>query len=82
MTKSNGIKFAVLAAAVMVSAAAATPASAETQYPWCARYNESTVGATNCGFTSLQQCREATFGVGGGCYRNPAYQPPERPRRR
>ena len=58
------------------------PASAETQYPWCARYNESTVGATNCGFTSLQQCREATFGVGGGCYRNPAYQPPERPRRR
>jgi hypothetical protein len=50
-----------------------TPAQAGTEYPWCAVYSESTIGATNCGFTTLAQCRAAISGAGGGCYENPAY---------
>jgi hypothetical protein len=49
------------------------PAQAGTEYPWCAVYSESTIGATNCGFTTLAQCRAAISGAGGGCYENPAY---------
>jgi hypothetical protein len=49
------------------------PAQAGTEYPWCAVYSESTVGATNCGFSTLAQCRAAISGAGGGCYENPAY---------
>lgn len=59
-----------------------TPAQAGTEYPWCAVYSESTIGATNCGFSTLAQCRAAISGAGGGCYQNPAYAiaspPPKR----
>ena len=61
------------AAALMAMAAVPSPAQAGTEYPWCARYADNTVGATNCGFTSPAQCRLAVSGVGGGCYPNPAY---------
>jgi hypothetical protein len=75
---------AVLAAALLISP---TPAQAGTEYPWCAVYSESTVGATNCGFVTLAQCRAAISGAGGGCYQNPAYtaaspQPKRHPNRR
>jgi hypothetical protein len=57
-------------------------ANAEVQYPWCADYSRY-VGGTNCGFVNYQQCLAAISGVGGYCYRNPAYPPPrERSRRR
>jgi hypothetical protein len=49
------------------------PAKAGIEYPWCAQYNERTGGGTNCGFSTLAQCRAAVSGVGGGCYQNPAY---------
>ena len=67
--------------AIAVLGFAAT-ARAEVQYPWCADYNRY-VGGTNCGFVSYQQCLATISGVGGICYRNPAYPPPrERTRRR
>ena len=41
-------------------------------YPWCAQYTMPG-GASNCGFTTLAQCRAAVSGVGGYCIQNPWY---------
>lgn len=49
------------------------PAYAEIEYPWCAVYSEATVGATNCGFSTLDQCRAAISGIGGICEPNSRY---------
>jgi hypothetical protein len=80
MKLAASVIFAALTGVFALSAA--TPASAEVQYPWCAQYRKP-IDATNCGFVNYQQCRETVFGIGGFCYRNPAYLPPrERTRRR
>ncbi len=65
--------FAIAALAAVV--AGPTPAQAGIEYPWCAVYPESTVGGTNCGFSTLAQCRATAIGTGGTCYENPAYTP-------
>jgi hypothetical protein len=71
----------LLVASALVSAP--KPAAAEIIYPWCAIYSERTVGATNCGFSTLAQCRATISGVGGWCVENPEYRPasPPRPKR-
>lgn len=68
----------LLAAGALVSAP--KPAAAEIIYPWCAVYSERTVGATNCGFSTLAQCRATISGVGGWCVENPEYRPASQPR--
>lgn len=50
----------------------AAPASAR-EYPWCAQYGVWGESGTNCGFDTLQQCRDTIFGVGGSCRPNPFY---------
>lgn len=72
---------AFAAATLAAAIAAPSPAQAGIEYPWCAQYSERSVGATNCGFSTLAQCRATVSGIGGGCYRNPAYVPAE-PRRK
>jgi hypothetical protein len=74
---------AILASAAFSLIVAASPqAQAEVQYPWCAQYRRP-LDATNCGFVSYRQCLATISGVGGICYRNPAYPPPrDRSRRR
>jgi hypothetical protein len=42
-------------------------------YPWCADY--AGFGASNCGFTTIQQCMAALSGNGGFCEQNTQYQP-------
>jgi Protein of unknown function (DUF3551) len=42
-------------------------------YPWCAYY-DVWQGATNCGFSTFQQCMATVSGVGGSCGPNPLYQ--------
>ena len=82
MTISISVTLAMFGIATAAGLAAASSARAEVQYPWCAEYRSSQ-GGTNCGFVSYQQCLATISGVGGGCYRNPAYLPPrERTRRR
>ena len=49
---------------------AQTSANADP-YRWCAVY--SARGATNCYFTSLDQCRAALSGMGGFCQPNNFY---------
>jgi hypothetical protein len=51
----------------------APSAKAEVQYPWCAYYGRFGTQATNCGFTSRQQCLATVSGIGGYCDRNPRY---------
>ena len=72
---------ALMSATLLVAGALAAtpkPASAEIIYPWCAIYSERTVGATNCGFSTLAQCRATISGIGGMCVENPEYRPVER----
>jgi hypothetical protein len=66
----------VLAAGFTLSPLAVGAAHASDRYPWCAVYSERSVGATNCGFTTLEQCRATISGVGGTCQPNPNYVPP------
>ena len=50
-------------------------AGAEIYRPWCVQYMSSSGnGATNCSFTSFEQCMmTAGPGTGGFCVRNPWY---------
>lgn len=62
-------------------AAVATGTRAEAQnYPWCAQYSDGMGGATNCGFTTFQQCVDTVRGIGGFCNPNTQYVPPPGPR--
>ena len=67
---------AALATALLAGAASLlSPARAEIAYPWCAQYSGGRrgIGATNCGFVSLEQCRMTISGSSGICYENPRY---------
>jgi hypothetical protein len=56
-----------------------TPTKAQN-YPWCAIYGGgNNGGATNCGFTTIQQCQATVSGIGGFCQPNTQYQPPPGP---
>jgi hypothetical protein len=55
------------------------PAEADNGRQWCAYYNFFRGGATNCGFSTFQQCLATVSGVGGSCGPNPMYQPAPRP---
>ena len=63
--------FALAAAAVL--AGHSLPAKAEIYYPWCARYGGDMGGASNCGFSTFEQCRATISGIGGFCEPNPFY---------
>src|SRR4029453_16404321 len=70
----------VMAALVMVPVVLTqTPASAHDlpydPYPWCAQYSGSGGGGTNCGFLTIEQCRETVSGIGGFCVPNQFYNP-------
>jgi hypothetical protein len=74
----NGSKliFGAAIAAIGVLAAIVCfekPAAAQN-YSWCAYYDLGSSGATNCGFSTFQQCLAAVSGVGGSCGANPQYQ--------
>jgi len=51
------------------------PAAAQNSQ-WCAYYDFAFGGATNCGFSTFQQCLATVSGVGGpNCRRATAYAP-------
>ncbi|MGH6727830.1 MAG: DUF3551 domain-containing protein [Pseudolabrys sp.] len=61
------------------SAATAEPYKWHDPYKWCAQYG-GRMNARNCGFVTLEQCREAISGNGGVCEENLFYSGPEEPR--
>jgi hypothetical protein len=74
---------AIIATAfVLLSVFASTEARA-IEYPWCARFGGDMEGASNCGFTSFEQCLAYLRGIGGFCepnlfYTGPAAKPARR----
>jgi hypothetical protein len=45
-------------------------------YPWCAVYGGMFGGgASNCGFSTWNQCMATVSGIGGFCQRNAFYNP-------
>jgi hypothetical protein len=62
----------LLVALGMLMAASAADRAAAVEYPWCADLGQE-LGATNCGFTTIEQCRATISGVGGFCVPNPFY---------
>ena len=67
--------FVILITVAMLATLASNSAQAR-EYPWCAYYGGSDNDATNCGFSTREQCRAAISGVGGFCQTNPRYIPP------
>ena len=65
----------VILAAATIAVLASNSAQAR-EYPWCAYYGGADNDATNCGFSTREQCRAAISGVGGFCQTNPRYIPP------
>lgn len=53
-----------------------TPAHAQN-YPWCVIYGGDGGGATNCGFSTYQQCMATAAGGSDFCVRNDWYKPPQ-----
>jgi uncharacterized protein DUF3551 len=44
--------------------------------PWCAYYSGAQFGgASNCGFSTYQQCLATISGIGGWCQPNTTYVP-------
>jgi len=72
-----------LSLAVTASAFLGSPALAYEKpydpYPWCAVYSGDAGGASNCGFSTLEQCRATVSGIGGSCEPNQFYNPRRRP---
>jgi hypothetical protein len=67
----SALAFFILAAVASISAA---PAKAGIEYPWCAQYGGGDDGGgRNCGFSTLEQCRETISGIGGSCEPNLFY---------
>jgi Protein of unknown function (DUF3551) len=62
--------------AIALTSAMSTPARAEIQYPWCAVYGMAGDLGTNCGFSTLEQCRATVSGIGGSCEPNQFYKGP------
>ena len=64
----------IIAAGVLIGAVALGGGTSAAQtYPWCGEYASDDGGGTNCGFSTLEQCRAAISGNGGMCYQNPFY---------
>jgi Protein of unknown function (DUF3551) len=72
--------FAGVAALTLGIFAAATPAAAEIEYPWCLMPGRFT--PASCTFTTLEQCKATSFGNIGYCDRNPRYVPAQMSKRR
>jgi hypothetical protein len=69
----------LLVLTAMLTVVGATTARAVAQnYPWCTYYAVKG-GATNCGFTTYEQCMTTLSGMGGFCALNTQYVPPPGP---
>jgi hypothetical protein len=82
IAKGKTMKFALsLVSVLIVTAAIGTPAQAQNR-PWCAYYSGRFGGASNCGFSTYEQCLATVSGVGGWCQPNTMYVPPSGRHRR
>lgn len=77
------MRFALLLAAFTAPALfAPSAARANIEYPWCAVYGGDAGGASNCGFSTIEQCMATVSGIGGSCEPNQFYHPQRAPVRK
>ena len=58
----------------VVLTAFATPAAAQSNYPWCSNFSDG--AGANCGFSTYEQCMATARGSGGSCQQNDMYKGP------
>jgi Protein of unknown function (DUF3551) len=75
MRSIQTITLATLALSTAVLAQASASALPYDPYPWCAVYGDRMSGASNCGFSTWNQCMATVSGIGGFCARNQFYNP-------
>jgi hypothetical protein len=74
------MRLSVLTLGIVVSAVTFGSGAHAQNYPWCAVFGGAdTGGASNCGFTTFEQCMATRSGMGGFCERNTQYIPPPGP---
>ena len=73
--KPSHLAAILFVAPAAIAALGAAPVAAEIYRPWCAQYTTGGEdgGATNCGFTSWEQCMATARGAGATCVQNPWY---------
>lgn len=69
----KAFRLALFFAPALVMPGLSAPAQTQITYPWCAVYSGGKGGGTNCGFSTLEQCRATVSGIGGFCERNTFY---------
>jgi len=67
---------AAIALAMLTAMDGASHGTKADPYRWCADYDLSGDGGTNCYFLTREQCEAAISGVGGLCRPNPFYTGP------
>lgn len=67
----------VLAGATLLDTQRPAAAWEPSPYPWCAYISAPQGGWNQCGFVTFEQCLATISGVGGRCFENPSYVPPE-----
>jgi len=81
MTRMPIIALFVTAAALLGEMQVSNAQSAYS-YPWCSLGGTKGSNALSCYYTSWEQCRTTTSGIGGYCIESPYYHaPPIQPRR-
>lgn len=74
------MRLLLLMLGIVVGAATFGSGANAQNYPWCAVFGGAdTGGASNCGFTTFEQCMVTRSGMGGFCERNTQYIPPPGP---
>jgi hypothetical protein len=68
------VRLPLLAVSFATALFAAPPAKAEG-YRWCIELGGGMGGSSNCGFETLEQCKESLLGQSGFCRPNPFYRP-------
>ena len=66
-------RYAMLVLPALALPIAPAAAQQHIEYPWCANYASDFGGATNCGFSTIEQCRATIAGMGGFCEPNSFY---------
>jgi hypothetical protein len=59
-----------------------TPAAAQwgwhpSPIPFCASFSDRGGGYESCSYYTMEQCRASVSGVGGRCFENPSFVPPD-----
>jgi hypothetical protein len=68
------LRLRIFAAATVAAMASAIGGAQAQNYPWCSNFADG--AGTNCGFSTLAQCKAEIAGSGGYCDRNNLYVPP------